>query len=251
MVVNGFQLLNKYQLKLIVMKKGIFYLGLLAMLYSCASVPKESVELSATVGRDVVVAYDAHKELAIILFTRMKKDVNIFVNDTYAPYQIVKLLESDFADADSGEFKSMTGSLIDAAKNSDDFEKQKQAMKFTKDFVSVVYEEIETYRKILLDPIEKQELEVLSAIDRSYNQIIYANSIVTGHLASVRKVHDAQEDILNKFGVENLRADTAQKLSEYSLGVDKILKEVNKVDVDDVEKQMTEVKTQFDKLFKK
>jgi hypothetical protein len=70
-------------------------------------------------------------------------------------------------------------------------------------------------------------------------------------LASVRKVHDAQEDILNKFGVENLRADTAQKLSEYSLGVDKILKEVNKVDVDDVEKQMTEVKTQFDKLFKK
>jgi hypothetical protein len=233
------------------MKRGIYYLGLIAMLYSCASVPKESVELSATVGRDIIVVYEAHKELATILFARMKKDVNTFVDDSYAPYQIGKLLESDFADANSGEFESMTGSLIDAAKNSDDFEKQKQAMGLTKDFISVVHEEIEDYRKILLIPIEKQELEVLGAIDRSYNQIIYANSIVTGHLASVRKVHDAQEDLLNKFGLENLRADTAQKLSEYSVGVDNILKEVKKVDVNDVEKQMTEVKTQFDKLFKK
>lgn len=233
------------------MKKILLLITISVLSASCASVPKESVELSATVGRDVVVAYDAHKALAVILFARMKKDVNTFVDDTYAPYQIGKLLESDFADANSGEFQSMTGSLIDAAKNSDDFEKQKQALEFTKDFISVVYEEIEDYRKILLAPIEKQEMEVMRAIDRSYNQIIYANSIVTGHLASVRKVHDAQEDILNKFGVENLRADTAQKLSEYSVGVDKILKEVQKVDVDDVEKQMTEVKTQFDKLFKK
>lgn len=221
------------------------------ILTSCAVIPKESVELSATVGRDIVNVYQAHKELATILFTRMKKDVNAFVDDVYRPYQIGKLLEMDFADANSGEFESMTGSIIDAAKNSSDFTKQKQAIGFMNDFVSVVYEEVETYRKILLAPIEEQELEVMAAIDRSYNQIIYANSIVTGHLASVRKVHDAQEDILNKFGVENLRTETAQKLSDYSVGVDKILKDVKKIDIDDIEKQMNEVKTQFDKLFKK
>ncbi len=233
------------------MKKILSLLSIIALITSCAVVPKESVELSATVGRDIVVVYDAHKELATILFTRMKKDVNTFVDDVYAPYQIGKLLEMDFADANSGEFESMTGSIIDAAKNSSDFTKQKQAIGFMKDFVSVVYEEVEAYRKILLAPIEEQELEVMSAIDRSYNQIIYANSIVTGHLASVRKVHDAQEDILNSFGVEDLRTETAQKLSDYSVGIDKILKDVKKVDVDDVEKQMNEVKTQFDKLFKK
>jgi hypothetical protein len=233
------------------MKKILSLLFIIALITSCAVVPKESVELSATVGRDVVNVYQAHKELSTILFNRMKKDVNTFVDDVYAPYQIGKLLELDFADANSGKFESMTGSIIDAAKNSSDFTKQKQAIGFMKDFVSVVYEEVETYRKILLAPIEEQELEVMAAIDRSYNQIIYANSIVTGHLASVRKVHDAQEDILNKFGVENLRTETTQKLSDYSEGINKILKDVKKVDVDDVEKQMTEVKTQFDKLFKK
>ena len=233
------------------MKKILSLLSIIVLITSCAVVPKESVELSATVGRDVVNVYKAHKELATILFTRMKKDVNTFIDDVYAPYQIGKLLEMDFADANSGEYESMTGSLIDAAKNSSDFTKQKQAIGNMKDFVSVVYEEVEAFRKILLAPIEEQELKVMAEIDRSYNQIIYANSIVTGHLASVRKVHDAQEDILNEFGLENLRAETAQKLSNYSVGVDKILKDVKKIDVDDVEKQMTEVKTQFDKLFKK
>ena len=156
----------------------------------------------------------------------------------------------DFSDAESGEFESMTGSILEAAKNSSDIVKQKKAISLMNDFVSVVHEEVEIYRKILLAPIEEQELEVMSAIDRSYNQIIYANSIVTGHLASVRKVHDAQEDVLNKFGLENLRTETAQKLSDYSTEVDKILKEAKKVDIDNVEKQMIEVKTQFNKLFK-
>ena len=45
----------------------------------------------------------------------MKEDVNTFVDDVYAPYQIGKLLEMDFSDAESGEFESMTGSILDAA----------------------------------------------------------------------------------------------------------------------------------------
>jgi hypothetical protein len=233
------------------MKKILSLLSIIALITSCAVVPKESVELSATIGRDVVNVYQTHKALATILFTRMKKDVNTFVDDEYAPFQIGKLLEDDVADANSGAFESMTGSLIDAAKNSSDADKQKQAIGNMKDFVAVVHEEVEAFRKILLAPIEAQEKEVQGAIDRSYNQIIYANSIVTGHLASVRKVHDAQEELLNEFGLKNLRKETAQKLADYSVGVEKILKDVKKVNVDDVEKQMTDVKTKFDKLFKK
>ena len=232
------------------MKKVFSYLGMLAVFYSCATVPKESIELSATVGRDIVTAYHSHKELANILFTRMKKDVNTFVDDVYAPYQIGELLKDDYADANSGEFESMTGSIIDAAKNSTDKEKQKTAISDMSVFVSIVHEEVETFRKILLEPIEKQEKEVLLAIDRSYNQIIYANSIVTGHLASVRKVHDAQEQILNEFGLENMRSETVQKLSDYSVGVDKILDDLKKIDVDKVESKIKSVQEKIDELFK-
>jgi uncharacterized membrane protein YcfT len=66
---------------------------------SCAVVPKESVELSATVGRDIVKVYHSHKELSTLLFSTMKNDVNNFVDNVYAPYQIGKLLEADFADS--------------------------------------------------------------------------------------------------------------------------------------------------------
>ena len=180
----------------------------------------------------------------------MKKDVNVFVDDVYKPYQVGKLLEMDFEDANSGSYESMTGSIIDAAKNSSDKTKQKKAIGFMNDFLSVVYNEIEAYRKNLLAPIEEQEFEVIAAIDRSYNQIIYANSIVTGHLASVRKVHDAQEGILNEFSLENFRMETAKKLTNYSIGVDEILKGLSKEDVDNIEKKLTDVKAQFDKLFK-
>jgi hypothetical protein len=145
----------------------------------------------------------------------------------------------------------MTGAIIDASKNSSDFSKQKEAISLMKDFVSVVYDEVEDYRKTLIDPIEKQESEVSDAIDRSYNQIIYANSIVTGHLASVRKVYDAQEEILNEFGLENFNNRTAQKLSDYSVSVEKILKDIKSTDIEKTEKQIKEVQEKFNNLFKK
>jgi len=233
------------------MIKGIYFLGLIAILSSCASVPKESVELSATVGRDVVVAYDAHKALAVLLFDRMKNDVNIFVDDVYAPYQIGELLKLDYADANTGENESMTGTIIDAAKNSTDAEKQKNAIGIMNVFVTVVHDDVEDFRKTLLAPIEEQEKAVLASIDRSYNQIIYANSIVTGHLASVRKVYDAQEGILNKFGIEDLRGVTNKKLAGYSTGVEKTLGDLKKVDVDKIGGKIGDVKKQFNKLFNK
>ena len=74
--------------------------------------------------------------------------------------------------------------------------------------------------------------------------------MVTANLASVRKVHDAQEEILNEFGLENMRVETATKLSNYSTQLDDILNKAEKVDVDDIEEKMKSVKAQFDKLFK-
>jgi len=49
------------------MKNILSLLCIIALLTSCAVIPKESVELSATVGRDVVNVYQAHKELSTIL----------------------------------------------------------------------------------------------------------------------------------------------------------------------------------------
>jgi hypothetical protein len=182
----------------------------------CAQVPTQSVELSATVGRDIVEVYRAHRELAVILFDRMKNDVNRFIDDVYAPYQIQKLLEEDRKDFKKNDPDSLFFVLDTAIKNPNDNDAQKNVLAAMDVFVKVVRGEIESYREMRLKPVIEQEQKVLAAIDRSYNQIHYANSIVTGHLASVVKVHDAQEEILREFGLEGLRGNIGEELAKTS-----------------------------------
>ena len=234
------------------MKYPIRIIRLIALivLASCASVPKESVELSATVGRDIVVVYASHKEITKILFGRMKNDINDFVDDVYGPYQIGKLLEADFNDFNNNDPESLSFSIVDAAQNPTDANKQKRALTLMEFFVSFTHEDIEFYRKELLKPVLAQEKEVMDAIDRSYNQIIYANSIVIGHLASVRQVHDAQEEILNQFGVKDLRTKTAKQLSDASNTILQVLNEAEKIDVDNLDDELIKVKSQISGAFK-
>ncbi|MEK7477732.1 MAG: hypothetical protein AAB152_19100 [Candidatus Coatesbacteria bacterium] len=69
-----------------ILSSAIFSLILLSA--GCASTPKESVELSATIGRDLEAVHTSHRELAKLLYARMKQDVNTFVDTKYAPWQI-------------------------------------------------------------------------------------------------------------------------------------------------------------------
>lgn len=187
----------------------------------CAQVPREAVELSTTVGRDLSQAHDAHRELAILLFDRMEGDINQFVDDVYAPYQIRKLLEEEFNDVQKGSSNTLF-SALDLALKSPDSAAQTSVVDAMEVFVKIVKEEIEAYRKELLEPVWQQKQNVLSKIENNYLQIHYANSIVTGHLASVVKVHDAQERILGQFGVENFRETVGKDLVNASKKISKL-----------------------------
>jgi hypothetical protein len=219
----------------------------------CAQVPKESAALSTTVGRDITEVHRSHRELAIILYDRIKNDINRFVDDVYAPYQIKKLLQSDREDFNRGEPESLFSALDAAIKQPDNAEIQKEAMQAMDIFVQVVREEVEAYRTDKLAPIIAQEKEVLSAIDRSYNQIHYANSIVTGHLASIVEVHDAQEKLLNEFGIEGLREDVGQKVSTTSSSISDFVEGTKRLDgtVDEIEKNIKKLTEELDILIGK
>jgi hypothetical protein len=221
------------------------------LLYAgCAQVPKQSVELSATVGRDIAQVYKGHRELAVILYGRIKDDVNKFVDQVYAPYQVEKLLQADHEDFKKGDPNALFSALNAAIKEPKNPDAQKTALQAMDVFVQVVRAEIESYREERLAPVLAQEKELLSAIDRSYNQIHYANSIVTGHLASIVKVHDAQEDLLNEFGIEGLRKDIGQKLSSTSNSIAEFVKKAKRVDgtVEEMEEKIKKLTEKFDML---
>jgi hypothetical protein len=204
-------------------------------LTACSQVPKESVELSATLGRDIVTVHKAHRELAQILFGRMRQDINRFVDEVYVPYQIRNAMDRQNQLARSSDSEDQKKSLllaINAAFKSDaPPELQDAVLKGMEIMVSKIRADVESMRNELLDPLDTQEAEVLGSIDRAYQQLHYANSIVTGHLSSVVKVHDTQAELLEAIGIErDLRKDVGDNLAKASDKIGDLVEAAEKAD---------------------
>jgi hypothetical protein len=207
-------------------------LPLLILLYSCSTVPKESVELSVTVGRDITEMQRAHRELVNLYYNRLFTEINKFVDEVYAPFQINKMMDQ-------------FGAEICKEIDSQGSDKTKQYEKLSI-LVEELRNEIDDYRNSKLKPILVQRDTLLKNIDASYSRIIYANSIVTGHLASVLKINDAQNEILSKLNLGNLRSEIASNTSELSDQINELTKKI-KTKQDDAEKIIDE----FNKLINK
>lgn len=211
-------------------------IALSILLFSgCAQVPKESVELSATVGRDIAVAHKAHVQLATLFFERMKRDVNRFVDETYAPYQIhnAMLRQKELADSDDRNIrrKSLLLAINAAFKPGASEKLQSQVLKGMGSLVAKIRKDVENMRSELLNPLNEQEKQVLGSINRAYKQIYYANSIVTGYLSSVVKVHDAQADLLAELGVErDLGKEVGERLADVSIKITSLVDKAKKTD---------------------
>ncbi len=170
----------------------------------CARVPQEAIELSVTLGRDLAEAHRANRELAIRYFDRIEGDINTFVDEVYRPYSIRKNTQET----------GLIDSLV-AASNRGDV----RALDYMQLFVALITEDIEQLRDSLTQPVRRWRTEVLAAIDDCYMKLQNANSIVTGHLASVRKVHDSQAEMLDRIGVQDLRDRFLDAMARMSDGV--------------------------------
>lgn len=176
----------------------------------CAQVPKEAVKLSATVGRDLAEMREAHTELVKLHYEGLLQNINQFIDAVYLPYQINKTLSDE-------EIKQDMLATIDAAASPDASDQtRKDAAEKLRAFHIIIHEEVEDFRKSKLAPVKKEYKSVVAGINRSYKQIHYANSIVTGHLASVVKVHDAQNEILEELDINALRVKVGSNVTSLS-----------------------------------
>ncbi|MCK5345320.1 MAG: hypothetical protein KAR20_18045 [Candidatus Heimdallarchaeota archaeon] len=209
----------------------------LILLTGCAQVPKEAVELSATVGRDLSEMKKSHITLVDLYYTELLKDINNFVDNVYLPYQIQRTLADEI-------WKNEMLSAIESASQVDPTgNTQIEAFKKIEAFLLIIQEEVEDYRKLKLKPVQDQYASVLYSINQSYEQIHYANSIVTGYLASVVKVHDTQNEILEKLDLKNLRVDVGKGIADIS---DKIGELVQKAK--DGEEDLNSIVSKFETL---
>lgn len=227
------------------MKKTIFgyIITLIPLFISCATIPKETVTISETIGKDLQILHDSHKSALKLYYEKVEKEINSFINDVYSPYVIHYALNSEltkYKEGDSSLYKAIEEAGISQEKKKTDI-----AINDMVEFIEAANNQINQKRDELLTPIKEQENAVLAKIDESYQNVIYANNRITMYLESARKVNETRNDALSIIGLEGLDDEVTQKIVELSNFLDSTIKTFNNIDV-----KSEEAKDKIDNIIK-
>lgn len=190
-------------------------LAMFSILTACASIPKETVTLSQTLGDDLEVLHQAHRKIMKVHFEKVKDDIHSFIDDTYAPFIIHFVLKKELEAYQTGEPSLYT--TIEVAGQKGGKQETEAALNEMSDFQIAARKQVESKRNELLLPLINQEAEIIRAVDRSYENAIYANATITGYLQSVRNVKGAQQEALSMIGLsgtDTLITNTLVKASD-------------------------------------
>ncbi|WP_430972712.1 hypothetical protein [Sunxiuqinia rutila] len=215
---------------------------------SCASIPKEVVSLSQTLGEDLKILHKSHINAVGIYFDKMEEQINTFVDKKYAPFVIHYVLSSELQ-----SYKTGTPSLygtIEIAGQKEGEKEANDALAVMMDFQEAARSQIETKREDLLSPLEKQKSEILNAVNQSYESAVYANSSITAYLKSLRKVKESQQEALSMVGLSGVDTKITESMSNLSEQIERAVQKGKEIDVksDDAYQQLEEVSNQIKKI---
>lgn len=179
----------------------------------CAQVPKESVELSNTVGRDISAIQVSHLALINLYFDDKVALINRWVDQVYAPSQITAVVGN----------AAIRAGLETAINNAATGQNQDVLIKRFNSVITLIRNDIEKTRKELLSPVQSARNVTLTKVQASYTQVQLGNNIVTGYLSSLIKVTDTQNELLAKAGLSNTENQLSADMVSLSENLDKVL----------------------------
>ncbi|WP_432455036.1 MULTISPECIES: hypothetical protein [unclassified Agarivorans] len=205
--------------------KSLWILILSVLLSACsASIPKEVVELSYKMDKDMTHVEQAYMDLVRQHISVLKKQREDYLYKEWVP----ALLEDWIVE----------GMLIEMAQGKVVYDNQVEdfvavdkpnrlaQLNGVKEWALVATEEIEAKRLELIVPLEEAEYVMLADIRQSFTLMKQGNQTITAHLNSIREVQDVQNDLLESVDLEQLRNNINQQLSELSdqasQGLDKV-----------------------------
>lgn len=215
------------------------------MLGSCASIPRESVLLSQTVGKDIKQLHNAHRNMLQLYYKKIKDNINVFIDDVYSPYIINHMLKAEM-EGYKNEEHSLYKAIEDGGKLSTP-EATENAMSYMQDFLEIVKSQIEEKRESLLSPIETEERELLNTINQSYENVLIANNSLTNYLKSIRKLKETQQEVLSMVGLSGADTTVINSLMTVSEKVNEAVKVGKKIDVES-DKALEEIENLTEKI---
>lgn len=205
------------------MKSKLIYLLLAAVLSSCASLPKATVEMSVLLEQQIEGLEKNHLKMVNLYFDERENLALEFLNDEWYPMFLDNFFKED-AVIELWEETVNSKNMLDRTEN-------------VKMLTVVIQENYMVMRDSLFIPIQKMKEEMRIAITEEYNKAQTMNAAITNNIANVNDIQEKRKELLSNFiDYESLE----NKLNEGLNQLDNILDQSQKV-VDKYKKNETKV----------
>jgi hypothetical protein len=210
----------------------VITLAIVCLLNSCVSVPKETVQLSRVIGKDLTVLQNSHTTMVELFYTEIINNINAFIEEVYAPFIINYVLKGELKNYKNNVSPSIFGVISKAASDGAGKSETAKVLIEMSDFLKAANAQIEKKRNELLDPIQKQKDAMLRNINTSYENTRRANSSVTNYLQSVLSLKESQREILSIVGLKGMDEALNNTLLKVSDVTKSLLIEGKEIDIE-------------------
>ena len=173
--------------------KGLAFVlltGCVLAMDGCASVPKETVALSMTVGQDIEQLQSGYRETIRLSFDQMRQAGLSVIDNVWTPAYLRSFVAS--------------GELVEAA--------QAEQTERVDYWARIAITAIDAKRQEFLAPLQEREDALVATVDAAFDSVIKANAAITANLNSVLKVQDLQNLVLESVGLPGIRDEINQAI---------------------------------------
>ena len=185
---------------------------------SCATVPREAVELSQLVGHRITDMQISHEAFVAEYFRVSRERIEDYLEQQYVPLFLENLVRDADLQGHLSAAQPFTEEQLERLRSELEgvvSERDQEAVvtavssafgdaergQIVLEFAQAAMREIDKKRGSLLGPLADQEARALSELRAAYAELTEMQSTVTSHLGSVRDVQMEQEEILSRLGM--------------------------------------------------
>lgn len=183
--------------------------SLSVLVSGCANVPRESVDLSYTLGQDLEALHQSHRDLVTRYFDALRTQVNDAIDQVFVPTYVNSFVAS--------------GKLVQHAQN--------QRADLVEAWARLAVKRIDRERRERLGPLYDAERDLLASINEAFDKAVRANAAITAHLASMVKTQQTQDDLLESVKLKGLREKIYSGLADASAKAGRITSDINAANV--------------------
>jgi len=196
---------------------------------ACGSVPPQSVQLSESIGIDLVEVQSSYETLVETHFDLLKSRRMNYLEQEWIPAYIEKwVVDGKLREVASGTlyFDQGSGSFLNPTPGKE----EQQLLSTIVDWSDAAIQDIEDKRTSLIEPLEQQKRQLLADVRSGFAEIQRANAAITALLQSLVDLDTSQQEILDRVGLSDFTQSITDRLIETSNAADAGLSRIREMD---------------------